>query len=334
MKFKNSQKVLIIFLIIINGILAYIINSVFIPGEELKKYEIKIIKDGKSEVQQTKEEEEVDTTFIILNYSPITPLTPEEKEALIDELRININTATIDDLVKLKGIGPSTAETIIAFREKNGPFASFEDLAKVPGLGEKKIAKFKDKITFGKIDKKILKEKLAITADGKINLNLATEEDLVKVEGIGPGTAKKIIKYREEHKKFKSVEELREVPGIGQKKFEQISKYLTVTRGGLTKEDYLKRKDRAEKEKEKKEKIKESSGLSEKKKSKKGDKININNATVEELTTLPKIGPSAAKRIIEYRKENGRFRRIEDIMNVPGIGIATFERIKDEISVR
>ena len=61
--------------------------------------------------------------------------------------------------------------------------------------------------------------------------------------------------------------------------------------------------------------------------------VDINNASLEELDKLPGIGPTTARNIINYREENGRFRRIEDIVNVPGIGPATFDDIKDLIMV-
>ncbi len=62
-------------------------------------------------------------------------------------------------------------------------------------------------------------------------------------------------------------------------------------------------------------------------------KININTATVQELTTLPRIGPKKASAIVEYRNKNGKFQRIEDIMKVKGIGEKTFLRLKDLITV-
>lgn len=63
------------------------------------------------------------------------------------------------------------------------------------------------------------------------------------------------------------------------------------------------------------------------------EKINLNKATQTELETLPGIGPSTAEKIIAYRKENGNFKNIEDIMNVNGIGESKYNKIKDLVSV-
>jgi len=61
--------------------------------------------------------------------------------------------------------------------------------------------------------------------------------------------------------------------------------------------------------------------------------IDINTATLEQLDTLPGVGPSTAQKIIDYRETNGPFASIEDIMNVSGIGPATFDNIQDLITV-
>ena len=63
------------------------------------------------------------------------------------------------------------------------------------------------------------------------------------------------------------------------------------------------------------------------------DLININTATAAELDTLPGIGPTTAQKIIDYRTQNGPFVNAEDIINVSGIGPASYERIKDLITV-
>jgi competence protein ComEA len=62
------------------------------------------------------------------------------------------------------------------------------------------------------------------------------------------------------------------------------------------------------------------------------ERININTASLEELDSLPGIGPTIAQRIVDYRDENGPFQTIEDIMNVSGVGPSTFDNIKDLIT--
>jgi len=64
------------------------------------------------------------------------------------------------------------------------------------------------------------------------------------------------------------------------------------------------------------------------------DKVNINNADVQVLMTLTGIGEVKAKSIIEYRESNGRFESCEEIKKVKGIGEASYQKIKDEITVR
>lgn len=61
--------------------------------------------------------------------------------------------------------------------------------------------------------------------------------------------------------------------------------------------------------------------------------ININTASEAELDTLPGIGPARAKDIISYREEKGGFDTIEDIKNIKGIGEASFEKLKEKITV-
>lgn len=66
---------------------------------------------------------------------------------------------------------------------------------------------------------------------------------------------------------------------------------------------------------------------------KEGEKVNINEAMQTELEELPGIGPSLASRIIEYREQNGEFKKIEELQNVKGIGDAKYNDIKDKVTV-
>lgn len=61
--------------------------------------------------------------------------------------------------------------------------------------------------------------------------------------------------------------------------------------------------------------------------------VNINTATVEELKALPGIGPAKAQAIVDYRKENGHFKSVEDLKKVKGIGEGIFGKLKDEATV-
>ena len=62
--------------------------------------------------------------------------------------------------------------------------------------------------------------------------------------------------------------------------------------------------------------------------------ININKADEKELQELNGIGESLASSIIKYREDNGKFKNIEDLKNVPGIGESKFSNIKEKIKVK
>lgn len=63
-------------------------------------------------------------------------------------------------------------------------------------------------------------------------------------------------------------------------------------------------------------------------------KVNINTATQSELENLPGVGAAIASRIIEYRQQNGKFSKVEDLQNVKGIGDAKFNNMKEYVMVQ
>lgn len=79
--------------------------------------------------------------FVVVSEGTPSPLAGEDL--------VNINTATLEELDKLPGIGPSTAQRIIAYRIDNGPFARIEDIVNVSGIGPATYEEIKDLITVG-----------------------------------------------------------------------------------------------------------------------------------------------------------------------------------------
>ncbi|MDY6915129.1 MAG: ComEA family DNA-binding protein [Candidatus Cloacimonadota bacterium] len=139
----------------------------------------------------------------------------------------------------------------------------------------------------------------------KYDLQTITNSELQMIPGIGPSRAEDIIRYRDSLG-FAKPTDLLNVKGIGEKTYEKIKDYF-IGANSLTN--------------------KSMNELKEKK------KININKASIDELTALPGIGPAKAKKIVNYRIKNGYFDKKEDIMQVNGIGQKTLEKLKPLISL-
>ncbi|MFN4190251.1 MAG: ComEA family DNA-binding protein [Pseudothermotoga sp.] len=130
------------------------------------------------------------------------------------EFPIDINSASYEDLLQIPGIGPAKAKAIIQFREQSGPFRTIDDLVKVSGIG---------KVTAQRISSYVKLEGLPQPVGIKrININSAGLEELLELPGIGEVKATEIIKFREQKGPFKKPEDLLQVPGIGPKTLEKI----------------------------------------------------------------------------------------------------------------
>jgi competence protein ComEA len=62
--------------------------------------------------------------------------------------------------------------------------------------------------------------------------------------------------------------------------------------------------------------------------------LNLNTATARELESLPGIGPALARRIVEFRQKSGGFRRVEELLAVPGISERKWKAIRDKVEVK
>ena len=229
---------------------------------------------------------------------------------------INVNKADLKTLETLPGISAVLAQRIIDGR----PYKTLDDLGKVKGIGEARLKGIKDQVIFE--DK--VKDKTAKTTTTKdttaadktktatetaqetelINVNKADLKTLVTLPGISDILAKRIIDGRP----YKTLDDLGKVKGIGEAKLKGIKDLISF-------EDKAKETDTAAKLKP-------------------GEKININTATAEDLDKLWGIGEVKSKAIVDYRKANGNFKLIEDIMKVPGIKEGEFAKIKDLIKVK
>ena len=114
-------------------------------GEQIDVPEIRQIPDVKRNAPVSNAAQE-DTTPTSPNLS-VTPQPSVGTSAPSDGSRININTATSQELQTLRGIGPALAQRIVEYRQTVGRFSTVDDLTNVKGIGEKTLEKIRDRIT-------------------------------------------------------------------------------------------------------------------------------------------------------------------------------------------
>lgn len=133
--------------------------------------------------------------------------------------RLDLNLATAADLTRLPGVGDGLARRIIEHRDAQGPYRSLADLDRVPGIGPALLKRVGGHLLQGGGGEALPVEGVPAgespLAEGVVDLNRATEADLLRLPGIGPTKARAIVAYRQARGPFASVAELIGVPGIG-----------------------------------------------------------------------------------------------------------------------
>jgi competence protein ComEA len=126
--------------------------------------------------------------------------------------KLDINTANVEQLKAIKGIGRSRAEEIVRYRGKQGPFASVDDIARVPHVGDMPADELKDIKAHFVV--RLADDEAPPTApeQPKVDVNHANVEELRAVEGIGAERAEEIIRYREQMDGIRDLAELDDLP--------------------------------------------------------------------------------------------------------------------------
>lgn len=165
-----------------------------------------------------------------------------------------------------------------------------------------------------------------------LDLNQATASEMEQLPGFGPGLASRTIRFREDHGPFESIEDLKNVGGIGDRTIEKIKPWVTLTLRKTTTESLDPEPDRLSRQSPKIMAVAPARTAT--MKSKPGDsKLNINSASAEELVKLPGIGIQIAKRIIEARSQRA-FSTIDDLRRVSGIGPKRLDAIRELVCIQ
>jgi competence protein ComEA len=157
--------------------------------------------------------------------------------------RIDLNTASAEEIARLPRVGMSLAKRIVADRLARGVFRGLSDVDRVPGVGPSLLRTIQERVSFspsgpgsgapsvGGANSRApgtYGESLASEKASPVELNSATEADLLTLPGIGPARARAILAYRRENGPFAAVSDLGRVPGISHTLVVRLTPFLLV----------------------------------------------------------------------------------------------------------
>lgn len=205
------------------------------------------------------------------------------------------NTAPIETMIAA-GVPLGSAKRIIRYRNKGGKFYNKEKLKNF-GFSESEYAKVVPYISIHIPNDNNTRESytsegkyVRVPEPGEVYINSTDEEELMRFRGIGPGFSKRIIAYRNKLGGFHKVEQLKEVYGLPDSTYLHIGDRIIINAEGFR-------------------------------------KIDINQASEEELAAHPYIGKFMAANIVRLRKDMQSFRNISDLRQVPLINEEKYRKI-------
>lgn len=238
---------------------------------------------------------------------------------------IDLNSADVQTLAEIAGIGRETAEKIVAYADEYG-FSSVDELVNISGIGEKKLEAIRPYVTVSSSAETASEmeesAEIIVSSEKKIqfplDLNTASKEELMEINGVGEVLAERIYEYAHSVG-FSSVDELINVKGIGEKKLESIRPYVTVA------EPVQKAETSAEQ-------VTSAAAQTESSREEVQFPLDLNTASKEELMEIKGIGEVLAERITEYARTTG-FSSVDDLLNVKGIGEKRLEAMRPYVYV-
>ena len=207
-------------------------------------------------------------------------LTGSEARAETAPPVLDLNEADETALETLPGIGPARARAITAYRTQHGPFQRPDDIQRVSGVGPSTFARICARIRVGDqpgcTRESPPAQESGLPARASINVNLASVEELMTLPQIGERRAQSIVAYREQVGPFEAPDDLLVISGIGPATMEQLRPYVRTH-------------------------------------------VDLNRATLEDLSRIPGVDPSLAERVLRDREERGPFTAVESLVRVSGI---------------
>ena len=284
--------------------------------------EIKVTSELSLRMARYDEEPELEPE---LEPEPELPEEPEEPVVSVefepDPELTDINSCSFDDLKRL-GLSPNIILTIINGR----PYKMVSDLRPLPGMTSIMYQLIERKICcnpvvveepvvaeepVAEVEEPVVEVEEPVVAEERVNINTATGRELMEKLGINECYAYSITSYRNKNGLFVDLEELRECKGVPKIFLDRYRDRLTIGE---------------EPSVVKVEAVVEAPVVPD-------EKVNVNTATVDELISGTGMGEYTAKRIVAYRKRNGPFRCLEDLLNVTRFGNGCMKQFGDMLTV-